>query len=446
MRHVLVASLGMAAPILTETLWAMMNPRLPPEAQWEDPAISPKPQAIVPQVVHVVRTALWDAEKGYALHEANCALIVEKVKKLYASFGHPEPDIRIEAVQDPDGGEQRFIPDVSTQIQNILFANHMTRVIKHYTDEPDTVLHVSLAAGRKSMSSYAHTALMFFGRPQDTLSHTLVHPAKLEVAGNQFWWPDEPGAAPFIEIRKSLKSEETEAIPTTVDGGCRVDLIPVPFARLNVRLPDTEVLEDIDYARVVQFAEMERRREQVVFDFPRREVVVGNWRKRFSESGFILLCLLALARHQRWPGPLNDRPGWIMQSDFGRGLVDENTAKSTLALAAFEELTEAVIPWDALLDRERRPMLDAVNVTDDSNKGKKEAMPTSRNLANLRKVFPETNVPDAVILLRPDSVQRTIRGAKTSIVGLNIDPDRLNLDSFPEHILRLHDTWKGPTA
>lgn len=445
MRHVLVASLGMAAPILTETLWAMMNPRLPPEAEWEDPANSPKPQAIVPQVVHVVRTALWDAETGYQKHKQECALIKEKVEKLYASCGHPKPDIRIEEVQDPAGGEQQFIPDVSTQKQNILFANHMTRVIKGYADDPDTVLHVSLAAGRKSMSSYAHTAMMFFGRPLDTLSHTLVHPPQLEFARDKFWWPDEPGAPPTIDLPIAPGSRETRPIATTVDGGCRVDLIPVPFARLNVRLPDTEMLEEIDYARVVQFAEMERRREQVVFDFPRREVVVGTWRKRFSENGFILLCLLALARQQRWPGPLNDRPGWIMQSDFGRGLVDERTAKSTLALVAFEELTEAVIPEDALLDRERRPMLDAVNAMDDSSKSGK-AMTTSGNLSNLRKVFPDTNVPDAVILLRPDSVQRTIRRAKTSVVGLNIDPDRLNLNSFPEHILRLHETWKGPMA
>lgn len=443
MRHVLVASMGLSPPILTETLWAMLNPG-PTPAEGFAPEPRPRRERIVPSVVHVVTTAQYDPERGYERFDQTRALIRDKVAELFAAHELEPPELVIEPVANPRGGERRYIEDVSTEEENVLFGNRITAVIKGYCDDPATTTHVSLAGGRKSMSSFAHTALMFFGRPQDSLSHTLVHPQILESARRTFWWPGqtEPIALCYIGGDPNDPASYVEQSTSTDD--CFVKLVPLPFARLHVRLPDEDAEPQlIDYARVVEYAELERNGDRVVIDLAKRRVSVGQWQRVLSPTPFALLALLALARHQRWPGPLPDRPGWIRQSDFGVGLKRNATeAKDTPALLALEALMEQVTPTPDLPDPDRRTLVDIVNKTAEGTPSAAASHLTRAGEA----LMEDGPVPDAVVLVRPDHVQKYISGKRTSVRGLHIDPDRLELRNFPNEILRIHDEWTAKNA
>lgn len=66
------------------------------------------------------------------------------------------------------------IEDIRTIEENTAFANLITSFIRDKAEDTDTILHCSVAGGRKTMSIYMAYALQLFGRPQDTLSHVLV--------------------------------------------------------------------------------------------------------------------------------------------------------------------------------------------------------------------------------------------------------------------------------
>ena len=52
----------------------------------------------------------------------------------------------------------------------------ITNLIRAFTADPESALHVSIAGGRKTMGFFLGYALSLYGRAQDKLSHVLVSP------------------------------------------------------------------------------------------------------------------------------------------------------------------------------------------------------------------------------------------------------------------------------
>ena len=77
------------------------------------------------------------------------------------------------------------------------------------------------------MSFHGGAAMTLFGRPQDELSHVLIHPASLERFDADFWWPGHnlPG---------------------------KVELAAIPFVRVRERIARSMLSQNMDYKRYVQ--------------------------------------------------------------------------------------------------------------------------------------------------------------------------------------------------
>ncbi len=178
MKHILIASLGGPPAVITETLWAMMNP-----TKLTDPAHQGRP-AVAPDVIHFLAT---DFKGSFASVDARETALRAKIVELYAQLSKPAPKVIVEYICW--GGAR--LPDIRSQADNVLYANAVTDHVRSFCSDPNNVVHMLLAGGRKSMSSYDQSAMMFFGRAQDEVIHVLVDRPAIEGCSD-FWWPDQP--------------------------------------------------------------------------------------------------------------------------------------------------------------------------------------------------------------------------------------------------------------
>lgn len=326
MRHILVASLGGAPQVITEALWALMHPK-----KLIDPAHRGR-QPVVPQIIHVLATSLaWP----YASVAERDNAIREKIRTLYNQYTLEQPNIVIEQLMDGDVA----VPDVRTQRQNIAYANAVTGIVGRLAADQGTAIHMLLAGGRKSMSSYDQSAMMFFGRVQDELVHALVEPDALERC-RDFWWPDQ-------DLDKIVKAKEGDAFATDSEAA-RVDLVNVPFVRLGVRLPEGIPGEAIDHERIVEFVQFEQMRQPVEINLADNSVTAGSQKVLLSPTNFIILATLAIIRKGEWhgAGPVEEgiglnAAGWVLLDDLRYGLPERKPALS-LASALRDRVLDRV--------------------------------------------------------------------------------------------------------
>jgi len=326
-RHVFIGLLGGSPAVITEALWALLYPE-----KLIDPARRGF-ERIVPATAHIICTS----HPGFfGDTDERERVIREKIESLFKQAGDPPPDLIMAPAPDPNNADLGLI-DIRTQAENTAMAHHIAEELRKYTEKPDTVVHFSLAGGRKTMSSHAQSAMMFFGRRQDELFHILLtNPAYESFAVRDFWYPDQKWPARLMPPPGS-SSGEKELSATHEDVG--IDLIDVPFVRLDVRLPGNPPPEALDPDLIVEFLEFERGNDPVVLDFEAKTVTAGRNIIRLEPVQFALYTVYAVARHKCWrgAGPREEgvgdnASGWVRLDDLKYGMKDENTPNPKPAL------------------------------------------------------------------------------------------------------------------
>jgi CRISPR-associated protein (TIGR02584 family) len=199
-RRALVALMGMSPAVVTETLWALMNP-------------AAGGQAFVPTEIHLVTTAegaqklteISDAAGHWALHRL---------------LGDHRAAITVHEIQ----GSTEVVGDVRDSEAHSATADKLLDVLRPLVLDPDCAIHASMAGGRKTMGFYMGYILSLLGRPQDRLSHVLVD-AVFEREPLFF----------FPEDRELRKASAAHAALNARDA--RVVLAEVPFLRMGKELP-----------------------------------------------------------------------------------------------------------------------------------------------------------------------------------------------------------------
>lgn len=199
MKRILIITGGMAPAVVTETIWALVRQRVP--AFVPDRIVI----AVTADTAPLYRDKLFGSQGKLALLSHDLAI----------------PGLALQEISTIEATECK---DIRSAEHAIEFGDLVCRLVQEATADPDTLVHVSLAGGRKTMSFQGGAALSLFGRPQDELSHVLVHPHELERA--DFWWPGHTKAG-------------------------AVELATIPFIRVRRRI-DARLLEQrMDYARYV---------------------------------------------------------------------------------------------------------------------------------------------------------------------------------------------------
>jgi len=285
--NVLIATVGTAPGIVTETVWALLER---------------KPIPWCPTHIYLVTTSV-------GARACESALLGERsqLAALFRSRGlvpvEPQPRIPTIPTKQP-------IEDIRTREENVAFANEITRLIKLHAERPDSRIHVSIAGGRKTMSSYAQAALSIFGRDQDELTHVLISIPEFEYSP-LFFYPEQ--AHQPIPIK--IKDEATQAM-ITVERNAReatIDLVPSPFIRMGYILREDAFPGGVvDYERTIEQVQAGLEEDRIKLKTGSNELVVGRTVSlTLPPRAFAFYRLLAQARKERWSG--------AGPAGFGRG-------------------------------------------------------------------------------------------------------------------------------
>lgn len=209
-RRILLMVTGRTPQVVTETLYAL--------------AVRPRPPLtrFVPTEIHLVTTAEGYQDARLALLDPSAGWfhrLCADYRLTGISFG---PD-QIHQITD---GDDRPVDDIRTAAEHDACADLITELVRVFTADPQTALHVSLAGGRKTMTYYLGNALTLFGRAQDRLSHVLVPPPF--ESNREFFYPTPESRPLYIEpLKRYFDAMDAE-----------VTLADIPFVRLRDSLPN----------------------------------------------------------------------------------------------------------------------------------------------------------------------------------------------------------------
>lgn len=221
-RRILVAVTGLSPQIVTETLYGLA-------------VASPYP--FVPTEIHLITTrggaekarlGLLSAEPGW----------FHRLRQDYAL-----PPIRFDAgtihtLTDAFGAP---LDDIRSPEDNRRAADGITELIREFTADPQSALHVSIAGGRKTMGFFLGYALSLYGRAQDKLSHVLISEPFESSIG--FYYPTPYSRV--LELPDGRLADTSQAVVT---------LAELPFVSLRHGLPEALLTGHASYNATVEAA------------------------------------------------------------------------------------------------------------------------------------------------------------------------------------------------
>lgn len=151
-RRILLIALGTTPHLLTFTLAALYKES--PEA--------------MPTEIRIVTTELGaEMARRSFFGEGN---ILDAFWRDYGLSPAAFTEADIHAISSADGEP---IADIRTLDDSNRAADLIVKLVRECCEDPDASLHVSIVGGRKSMGMLMGSALTFYGRDRDRISHTL---------------------------------------------------------------------------------------------------------------------------------------------------------------------------------------------------------------------------------------------------------------------------------
>lgn len=212
-RRILMCVSGMSPAVVTETLYALVT----------------QAQPFVPDEIHVVTTlngrqqvldALLTPETGHfhrlmreylpgqaIRFDSGTVHVIGQTRPMAAPTN---PWAQLMPDQSPQF-EEVELKDITTDADNQAAADTIYRVMRELKAVPGTLLHASVAGGRKSMSFYMGHAFSLLAEPQDTLSHVLVSEPFEHPKLGFFYPPCTPVTLQWHDDKGSLVREVSTA-------------------------------------------------------------------------------------------------------------------------------------------------------------------------------------------------------------------------------------------
>lgn len=231
-KEILVSVAGLTPQVITETLYYLTQIKAPPIKISEIYVITTEPgkQKVLKTLLDPEAGKFYKFCEEYEIAPEMIVFNEKTVIVVKDKFGKPIEDIR-------------------TSEDNAALANTIINFVQEKTCDPHTILHCSIAGGRKTMSIFLAYALQLFGRPYDTLSHVLVSEG-FESHPDFFYIPKEDKN---LEIKDSF-GNVVEVLNT---GDACIELAEVPFIRMREKLTQIFGKNNFNYDQMVHFIQRE---------------------------------------------------------------------------------------------------------------------------------------------------------------------------------------------
>lgn len=330
-RRILMCVSGMSPAVITETLYALVTQTTP----------------FVPDEIHVVTTldgkqkvldALLTSTTGY-FHRLMQEYLPTTTIRFDVDTIHVIGQIR-QTVAAPVvswlGGlipaeapkfEEVQLKDITTNADNEAAADTIYRVMRELKEVPGTVLHASVAGGRKSMSFYMGHAFSLLAETGDTLSHVLVN-EPFEHPKLNFFYP------PSIPVTLQWGTGELQTISTDQAEVKLAELSVLKLGGLMVIGKDwpAKARTSFDFAVHLAQAALVVPELRVILDKGIGWLEICGERVELSPQQFIVFALYAMARRHGFALVLEDLPSTLWESlgediHGGRLSVDANSFK-----------------------------------------------------------------------------------------------------------------------
>ena len=220
-RNILLLVTGMTPQIVTETVYGL--------------AIQSKGNmpAWVPDEIHVISTQDGlNQIRNRLLDQGNFRRLLEDYQLPDIAFS----EANLYCITNAAG---ELLKDLKTPDDNERAADTICELVRQFTADENTSLHVSIAGGRKTMGFYAGYALSLYGREQDRMSHVLVEERFETVSDFYYPTPDTR----FVTNRDGKTLDAKEA---------QVWLATIPFVRLRSSLAPHALVDKASFSDVVE--------------------------------------------------------------------------------------------------------------------------------------------------------------------------------------------------
>ena len=214
-RHVLMCVSGTSPAVITETIYALIQ---------QTPSFVPDEIHVVTTLTgkHMIEKDLLAPDVGH-FHRFMRDYLPDRTVRFDDSTVHViSEEMTVMAPVNPFAGlpgmpssaqtltQVVALDDIATGSDNEAAADAIYRVMRELKAQPGTLLHASVAGGRKSMSFYMGHAFSLLAEPDDTLSHVLVN-KPFEESDLRFYYPPVTPQQLFYTDRKGQRHEVSTA-------------------------------------------------------------------------------------------------------------------------------------------------------------------------------------------------------------------------------------------
>ncbi|WP_370554984.1 CRISPR-associated ring nuclease Csm6 [Edwardsiella tarda] len=324
-QHVLLAVSGMTPQIITETLYGIYQ---------QDPTK-------LPQRIEVITT-----EIGHNILNNTFFGEHSPLQKLIDDYQLPNITFRPEDIKVPCDDDGKPLYDVQSEREQEIITDYITQHVRKLSLDQNTVIHASLAGGRKTMGFAMGYAMSLFGRPHDCLSHVLVS----ESCGKDFYYP----------------------IPTAdqKDSSAQVILAKIPLVLMREEMPTSLIENDgLSYTQTVERINranaLNNDTAQVELDFSNMSIWCDGTEIQLKGSNFAFYCWLAQeTKHSR-------QGVCAPNQDMSIKTLDERFAQYLVSLFPDSYQKTHSQPLDVIYKKATNYVRDVVAQEKERNKEKK---------------------------------------------------------------------------
>ncbi|MDW8109985.1 MAG: CRISPR-associated ring nuclease Csm6 [Candidatus Kryptonium sp.] len=221
-KHILVVAAGLTPAIITETLQFLLYCNPGGKLTFTHLSQNPTVKLRIDDI-YIITTSLGKAKIVNDLLENG------KFYKFCEEFGIDWLNLdksNIIVLKNKNGSE---LDDIKTIEDNLSASDQILNFLREMTEDRNSVIHCSIAGGRKSMDIYFAFGMQFYGRELDKMYHVLVNPP--------FDRPDfvDPSGDPFFYIPKKpviFSNQKIRKLSTEAE----IHLSEIPYIHLRQKL------------------------------------------------------------------------------------------------------------------------------------------------------------------------------------------------------------------